>query len=874
MAGFTQKTIEIIKRIVARRQEKGPLGEEKMALVIAGYPEETFTVVKGFTEGGINQCYRAEILMVTREHRPENAKLLLAKSMAFIKRDEKTFVPFRGIVAEIEELRKVDEYLFYRAVFVPKLWLLTQTRGNQIFLDKTTPEILEAVLVDGGLTKNEFEFRLQGDYSKRWEYVCQYGENHFNFFSRWLEHEGMYFYFELEDEGDKLIVTDTKIGHVAAPQAVPLQYHPVSGLEAGRADEVLSGFSVRYAGVPKSVTLKDYNYRRPSLEVTGKAEIAPEGAGDLFIYGGHLQSPEEAGRIARVRAEEIACRQRVFYGQSTAPFLRPGFIFEVQGHYDEAYNGRYLVTTIRHEVNQAAYLTAGLRRELGEEVRGPLYRNSFTAIPADVQYRPPLSTPKPRFYGVMNAHIDAESSGEYAELDSQGRYKVIMPFDLSGRQGGKASAWLRMAQPYAGSNHGMHFPLHKGTEVLLTFIDGDPDRPIIAAAVPNPETPSVLNDQSAKKAGFVTPGGASLVADDDAGKEQVALRQGNDAMIGLRGSGLGSEAGTWSNYAWHYAGIGELAVANFFTCNYNFGTYIQSVGFRKQALGIYNLLMEGSNMLPELLPTDKSAKDPSSLMEKIIPIATMLINIFAYTLIEKQVQARIKAKLVSAVPNVGYGIYCDNSGAITYMKAPFTQDNPDIGVTSATGSIDVVAGKNVNIWAGQELAAGAKEKVYIHSDSSGGAVEVTAAKVNIKSTADGVRIDSNTNGVTIATSLGHIDIKSQCGAVQLVRENDEGVASGKIEVGSTGNINANTAKGSITLEAGESKLYMSSAGLAELTLSHGLTIKVGESKIEVEPAGITITSPYDVKINDLTITKTAMSYKGPTASIANVLKIK
>jgi len=874
MTGFTQKTIEVIKRIFTIRQEKGPLGEEKFGLVVTGFPEETFTVVKCSTQGGINKCYRAELIMVTRTPRLDNAKLIMANALAFIKRNEQSFVPFRGIIAEIEEMRKVNDYIFCRVVFVPKLWLLTQTQGNQIFLDKTTPEILEEILVDGGVTKNEFEFRLQGDYSRRWEYVCQYGESHYNFFARWLEHEGMYFYFESEDEGDKLIITDTKIVHMQAPQSVPLQYHPTSGLELGRADEVLSSFSARYTGVPKSVTLRDYNYRRPSLDLTGKADIAADGAGDVFIYGGHLQTPEEANRIAKIRAEEISSRQKVFHGESTAPFLRPGFAFEVQGHYEEEYNGKYLVTNINHEANQAAYLTAGLRREMKEDYKEPSYCNTFTAIPADVQYRPPLITPKPRFFGVMNARIDAESSGEYAELDSQGRYKVILPFDLSGRKGGKASAWLRMAQPYTGSGHGMHFPLHKGTEVLLTFIDGDPDRPIIAAAVPNPETPSVVNDQSSRKAGFITPGGGSLVADDTAGKEQVTLRQGNDAMIAMRGSGLGSEAGIWSNYAWHYAGVGAVSLANAMTYGYCAGTYIQSVGFKKQALGIYNLLTEGSNMLPDLLPSSKPASDPSSLMEKIIPIASLGINVITSLLILKEVKARIKSKLISVTPKVGYGIYCDDSGAITYMKAPWLQDNPDIGVTSSTGSIDIVAGKNINLWADKELLAGATEKVTIHTDRAGGTVDVTGNKVDIKATGRGVNIDSDTVGVKIATSLGDINIKSEFGPILMVRQNSEGVARGKIEISTVGSINATTTSGSITLEAGESKVKMSAAGLVEVTASHSLTIMVGQSKIEVELAGITISSPHDVKINDLTITETSMSYKGATASIANVLKIK
>jgi len=874
MAGFTQKTIDFIKSIISRRQDMGPLGEEKFALVVTGLPEETFTVVKFNTQGELNRCYRAELVMVSRHPRLDIGKMLMSPAFAYIKRNEGTFVPFSGILAELEEMKKVDDNIFYRAVFVPKLWLLTRTSSNRIFLDITIPKLLEEVLVDGGLTKNEFEFRLQNEYPRTWEYVCQYGESHFDFFSRWLEYAGMYFYLEPTDEGEKLIITDTRIVHTPPPFATTLQYRLPAALETGHWDELLTDFRACYASVPKSVTLKDYNYRRPSLELTGAADISANGAGEIFIYGEHFQTPEEANRVAKIRAEEISCRQTVFHGESRAPFLRPGFIFEVQGHYQEEYNRRYMVTDIEHHGNQATFLTAGLRRELAEDEREPFYRNNFAAIPADVQYRPPRITPKPRFYGIINAHIDAESSGEYAELDNQGRYKVVLPFDLSNRRGGKASAWFRMAQPYAGSKHGMHFPLLKGTEVLLAFIDGDPDRPIITGAVPNPLNPSVINDESATKAGFITPGGSSLVADDMAGKEQVALRQGNNAMITLRGSGLGSEAGTWSNYAWHYAGAVEVGVANAFTYGYSAGTFIQSVGFRRQALGILNLLTEGSNLLPELLPTGKPASEPSSLMEKIIPIASLLTNLVTSYLIEKQVKARVKAKLTALLPKLGYGIYTDNTGAITYMKAPWLQDNPDIGVTSATGSIDVVAGQNVNILADKELCAGADEKVFIHAGQVGGTVKMTGDKIEIKSSGHGVSIDSNLEGVSIGTTLGDIKIKSECGPVQLVRGGAEGNVIGEVQIDSGGNINIKSVTGRINMTAGESIVKMSAAGLVEVTASHGLTITVGESKVEIELAGINISSPYEVKINELQITKEEMKFKGQTASIANVLKIK
>jgi type VI secretion system secreted protein VgrG len=275
------------------------------------------------------------------------------------------------------------------------------------------------------------------------------------------------------------------------------------------------------------VVLKDYNYETPSLELSGQADVSTKGRGEVYLYGEHFRTPAEGARLAAVRAEELLCRERVFAGSSTVPYLRPGYTFRVPDHYRADFNGTYLTTGLAHEGSQAAYLLAGLGGELTAGEREPYYRNTFEAVAAGVQYRPARVTEKARLYGTLNAKVDGAGSGQYAELDGQGRYKVVLPFDQSGRKDGKASAWVRMMQPYAGAGHGMHFPLHKGTEVLLTFIDGDPDRPVIAGAVPNAETPSVVKDANQTMAAIQTGGSNKIAIEDKAGSERILMHVPN-----------------------------------------------------------------------------------------------------------------------------------------------------------------------------------------------------------------------------------------------------------------------------------------------------------------------------------------------------------
>ncbi|MEW6670036.1 MAG: type VI secretion system tip protein VgrG, partial [Thermodesulfobacteriota bacterium] len=251
-----------------------------------------------------------------------------------------------------------------------------------------------------------------------------------------------------------------------------------------------------------------------------------QGRGEAYYYGDHIRTPEEGERLAKIRAESLLCRREVFQGEGAVPYIAPGFTFDLKEHYRSTFNQGYLVTEVSHEGNQEGYLVSGLSLDDQTE-KEVFYGNTFTAIPANVQYRPERLTPRPRICGAITAKIDAAGSGQYAELDEHGRYKVVVPFDTSGRKDGKASTWIRMATPYAGSDHGMHFPLHKGTEVLLTFEEGDPDRPVIASAVPNPENPSPVNSANQTKSVITTASGNKIHMEDQAGSERILMHSPN-----------------------------------------------------------------------------------------------------------------------------------------------------------------------------------------------------------------------------------------------------------------------------------------------------------------------------------------------------------
>ena len=218
-------------------------------------PAETFTVVRFRGEEGLSRCYRFEVEVVAETADLNLAAVLAAPAALTISRSEGD-VPFQGILAEFEQLQQMENYVFYRAVIVPRLWWLGLTHHNQVFLNQTVPQILAACLKDGGLSSLDFELRLQRDYPA-WEYVCQYRESHLAFVSRWMEREGIYYYFEQGAGGEKVILTDTKVAHSAMPDGETLHYTTPSGLQHFHREEILSELRCMQQMLPNRVVLKD-----------------------------------------------------------------------------------------------------------------------------------------------------------------------------------------------------------------------------------------------------------------------------------------------------------------------------------------------------------------------------------------------------------------------------------------------------------------------------------------------------------------------------------------------------------------------------------------------------------------------------------------
>jgi type VI secretion system secreted protein VgrG len=425
---------------------------------------------------------------------------------------------FCGVFGEVELLHAVDGWALVRALLVPRLWQLKLSRHSRIFTQRSIPEVIEAVLQDNGLSGDDYELRL-GGYEVE-EHICQYRESDLDFISRWMEREGIYYFFEHGDDREKLILADN-LSYEKSLLSQPVRYYPQAGADSS-AGASLRSFKASHATLPAKVMLKDYDYARPKLDVSGIAPVSDSGVGEVSLYGERFFSPSAGSRLAKLRSEELLARQVTYRAKGTRFHLRAGYTFDLEEHPLPSFNSSYLTTTARHFGNQAAQTLTQFRDVVDLPYEEP-YMVEITAIRATTQFRAESRTPWPRVDGFQNGIIEGPAHSEYAQIDSHGRYSVKFQFDESDLRGTEASTFVRMIQPHGGSIEGFHFPLRKGTEVMIAFLGGDPDRPVIAGVAPNALTPSPVTSRNYTRNVLQTGGRNRLEIEDLAGQQRITL---------------------------------------------------------------------------------------------------------------------------------------------------------------------------------------------------------------------------------------------------------------------------------------------------------------------------------------------------------------
>jgi type VI secretion system secreted protein VgrG len=451
----------------------------------------------------------------------------------------------------------------YRVTVRPHLSLLGLNERNQVFgtqnplkIDGLIDQLLngsldtESSVTNPSQPKIDHETHLSSSYPAS-DFIVQYGESDLNFLSRRCEAAGVFYFFEQTASNDgtaseKVIFADKNVAFVPCKftdGGSSIDYSNSQSIALASGDTITSFCAVSQV-LPQSVYLLDYNYTAATTKLlTSKAQVTKSGVGNVIEYGDNYATVSDGDTLASIRAQEIACQAVVFRGITNAPQLRPGYLFTLTGHNDQSLdNVQYVVTKAKH----SAGTPIGYGQDAGAAPQA--YTNEFEAIPYDTTYRPQRVTRKPVIGGLVNATVDSSTDGQRADLDASGGYRLRLLYDLSNSAAGKASNSVRKAGPYAGkSDSGLDFPLLKGTEVILGFINGDPDRPIIVGAAPNSSTKDVVTKDNETRNRIKTTSGAYIEIEDGTAPSSNTQKASNffrAAALGAAASyfRLGSQA--------------------------------------------------------------------------------------------------------------------------------------------------------------------------------------------------------------------------------------------------------------------------------------------------------------------------------------------
>lgn len=454
-----------------------------VSIETGAFPAERLRVRELSGREAISQLFRFDIEAVCLDAEGLDAGSMMGAEVTLVwKRDDLEIRRVHGMITDVDErLAAHADFRAYRIGVAPRAFRLTMIETEDIFLDMTVPEIIQHKLELVDLSADS-EMRLSGEYPKR-EFVVQYNETDLAFISRLAEHVGISFFFDQRDGRDRIVFTDNAGGFGAVEGVEKVEFR-------GRGEERdVFALEAKRRLVPGVYVVRDYNYRTPQVDLTADHELPIGFPGGVIEHGGHFKTPEEGKALARVRAEERQANQLVYVGRSDLPGLTAGARTVLEGHPSMGPTDLLLI-----EVEHRASMVVANSGVAGK----PSYESSFRATPGAQTYRPPRVTPRLRIGGLITGVIDAGpiQGAKTAYLDEQGRYLVRFLFDTTAPGERQASRPVRMLQHHVGENYGTHFPLKPGVEVLIGFVNGDPDRPVIVGAVPNPLKPTPVTNKN------------------------------------------------------------------------------------------------------------------------------------------------------------------------------------------------------------------------------------------------------------------------------------------------------------------------------------------------------------------------------------------
>ena len=455
----------LFKQFTRLAQINSPLGPDKLILAEMGGSEE------------LGRLFDYE-LQLTSDDPAIDLNQLLGKPMSLsVQQSVGSSRHFHGIVARCSQSVDQGQFAAYRVTLRPWLWLLTRTSDCRIFQHLSAPQIIKQVFRDLGFS--DFEDLLSRSYRER-EYCVQYRETSFDFVSRLMEEEGIYYFFRHEQERHVLVLADAYGAHQKAPGYETVPYYPPDGQHRER--DHINDWHLAQEVQPGSLELNDYDFQRPSARIDVRSAMPrPHQAGDypLYDYPGAYEQTQDGEHYARTRLESLQSLHERVELRGNARGLGSGHLFSLSNFSRQDQNREYLIVAARYYVHQE-------RLESGGGSGAAQFESNLSCIDAQQSYRPVGSTLRPIVKGPQTAVV-VGPSGEEIWTDQYGRVKVHFHWDRHDQSNENSSCWIRVSQATAGKNWGSIQVPRIGQEVIVSFLEGDPDRPIITGRVYNAE---------------------------------------------------------------------------------------------------------------------------------------------------------------------------------------------------------------------------------------------------------------------------------------------------------------------------------------------------------------------------------------------------
>ncbi|MGF1868054.1 type VI secretion system tip protein VgrG [Enterovibrio norvegicus] len=503
----------------------------QFTLKVEGTGEDAFKVLAFDGNESLSSPYFFSIEAASR-HENLNADSIVDQNITLtIWENGETSRHISGIVSQFVQGDSGHNHTYYSLVIVPELFRLSLRQNSRIFQNQTVPEIMSVLLQEMGI--DNYGLSLRGSFQQR-EYCVQYRESDLEFLSRISAEEGIAYHFIHERGKHSVVFFDDTQSLETLENAVI--YNPTVG---GTASEpFIRTFKYKSQVKPSSVQLKDYSFKNPAYRFMhgeqGQEISYQRAAYEHFDYPGRFKSDNTGKPYARFRLQHLRADALTANGQSNVAILTSGYKFSLTGHMNTEHNRDWCITALSHQGTQPQAL-----EEAGGEGQ-TTYHNSFAAIPGHRQWRPAPNT-KPRVDGPQIATV-VGPDGEEIFCDEFGRVKVQFPWDRYSSFNEQSSCWIRVSQMWAGAQYGMVALPRIGHEVIVSFLEGDPDQPIITGRtyhaknltpykLPTHKTMTVLRTETHKGEGY-----NELRFEDEADNEEIFVHAQKNMAIKVRNS--------------------------------------------------------------------------------------------------------------------------------------------------------------------------------------------------------------------------------------------------------------------------------------------------------------------------------------------------